>query len=102
MEKNPAPVLQKPQVSFLVDAKIILLGSVAISYRNIGVEISAISIGTGESHLQVEALQCSAPIKQAVTHGSQLGSSDRPSCSVLLGASVQHPRTYLPGWVQIV
>lgn len=63
MEKNTAPVLQQPWVSFVVDVKIILLGSLAISYRNIGIEIPVISIGIGMSHFQIEVLQYSAPIK---------------------------------------
>lgn len=49
-------------VSLLVDVKMILLGSVAIICRNVSIEISTISIGTGESNFQIEVMQCSAPI----------------------------------------
>lgn len=101
--KTPTSVLQQPWVSFLIDIKIILLGSVAISCRNISIEISIISIGTGESPFPAEVLQFSAAIKYS-SHIWLTALWFRQAILQVCSARclVQRPWACLPGWLQVV
>lgn len=79
VEKSPASALQQMWISLLADFKMILLGFVAVRYRNISIEISVTSTGTGESNFQAEVSSSVRP-SDTVVRGSQPRRPDESSC----------------------